>query len=214
MKPFARELGRVTKCMIAEALINQPISYSSLIETLMVVAMFASVAAPLAYAIWILKRLDAAAKEQKEAGRKPKSTFMLVDLLSLIFLVGIPFKILDSDFGIEISIFLIAVSIIAATAVWFTTIDTISIAGIKTFGWRALVSMVLIPTMYFGCFYFAMGLFSLLWGNEPSVEATTWLVFSFIGIVASPWIVRGALRSASSTVPAETEARTVDPFAD
>jgi hypothetical protein len=185
-----------------------------MIGTLMGVLIFVLVVAPFIYAILILTRLDAAAKKQKEAGQKLESRFMLVDIMSLIFMVGIPFKILDFDFGFGVSTILIVASLIAALAVWSITIKTVSMAGISTFGWRALVSMVLIPTMYFGCFYFGIVSANLIWGWKISAEATAWLVFSFVGMVASPWIVRGSLRSASKSVQVETERANVDPLAD
>ncbi len=175
---------------------------------------FGLVIAPFIYAILILKRLDAAAKKRKQAGRKLESRFMLVDIMSLIFMVGVPFKILDFDIGLEVSTILIVASLCAALAVWSITIKTISMAGISTFGWRALVSMVLIPTTYFGCFYVGIVFANLIWGAGISAEATVWLVFSLIGMVASPWIVLGSLRSASSLVKANTEQENVDPLAD
>jgi len=129
-------------------------------------------------------------------------------------LIQIPFKLLSLGASDDTVQFLISVSLVALTLVWFITIKTVSEAGIATFKWRALVSMVLIPTMYIGCFYFSITLINWLGGNPLSREMTLWLGVSLAGMISSPWIVRGALNSVPQDQPLQRESEAPDPFAD
>ena len=103
---------------------------------------------PLAYAIYILGRLDIAAKKRKLSGVETKFSFMIVDFFSLILLVQLPFNFVSLRHGDGVSIFIIGISLFAVLLVWYTTIRTVSQAGISSFGWRALVSMIVIPVSY------------------------------------------------------------------
>lgn len=167
----------------------------------------------------ILRKLDTAAKLRNKTRGAQRFRFMIGDFFSLFLLVQIPLKFLNFELKQGPMVFLIIVCLIAVVAVWLTTIKTVSQAGIDTFGWRALVSMVLIPTMYIGCFYFAivlpMAIANVLEGPRPmSSEMMVWLVISLLGIITSPWIVRGALNSVSQNTAVEKATKVVDPFAD
>ena len=177
---------------------------------------------PFGYAIFILKKLDAAAKLRKQAGndkqieairrganprqarkvvaasRETQFRFLIVDFFSLILLVQLPFNFVQFSRGDGISMVIIAISLVAVLLVWFTTIKTVSQAGINSFGWRALVSMVLIPTMYIGSFYVGPASLNLIWGTG-STKAVVWLVAALIGMILSWWIVKGALKAVSYT---------------
>ena len=173
---------------------------------------------PFAYAIFILKKLDAAAKQRKQSGGNTQFRFMIVDFFSLILLVQLPFNFVSLELGDVTSIVLIVISLIAVLLVWFTTIKTVSQAGISTFGWRALVSMILIPTMYIGSFYFGIASLNMIWGDMTSPRAIVWLVASFVGMVLSLWIVNGAVEAGAEVavdpVVVEAVTSTTDPFAD
>ena len=170
---------------------------------------------PFLYAVFILRKLDEAARHRKNLVAKTRFRFMIVDFFSLILLIQMPFNLLRIDAldntAINVTIFL---SLAALTSVWFATIRTASQAGIATFKWRALVSMILIPTMYIGCFYTSIVSINWLFGKPPSGEVFTWLLVSVIGMVASWWIVRGALDSASREKTLHQESKPFDPFAD
>ena len=171
---------------------------------------------PLAYAIYILGRLDIAAKKRKLSGVETKFSFMIVDFFSLILLVQLPFNFVSLRHGDGVSIFIIGISLFAVLLVWYTTIRTVSQAGISSFGWRALVSMIVIPTMYVGSFYFGVGSINMLWG-DASAEAVAWLAVISVGMFLSFWIVKGALKATEAAVDqVSTQAQTAtsDPFAD
>lgn len=175
--------------------------------------------APFVYAVYILRKLDAAAKHRRRSDGETRFRFMIVDFFSLILLIQAPLNFVSLDLTQAMVTILIVISLIAILLVWFTTIKTVSAAGIDTFGWRALVSMVLIPTMYIGSFYFGVGTLSLFFG-DASPAGVVWLVVCVVGMVVSPWIVNGALASvlaASAIEPAQLDAGSStpsDPFAD
>ena len=171
---------------------------------------------PLAYAIYILGRLDIAAKKRKLSGVETKFSFMIVDFFSLILLVQLPFNFVSLRHGDGVSIFIIGISLFAVLLVWYTTIRTVSQAGISSFGWRALVSMIVIPTMYVGSFYFGVGSINMLWG-DASAEAVAWLAVISVGMFLSFWIVKGALKATEAAVDQvsiQAQTATSDPFAD
>ena len=171
---------------------------------------------PLAYAIYILGRLDIAAKKRKLSGVENKFSFMIVDFFSLILLVQLPFNFVSLRHGDGVSIFIIGISLFAVLLVWYTTIRTVSQAGISSFGWRALVSMIVIPTMYVGSFYFGVGSINMLWG-DASAEAVAWLAVISVGMFLSFWIVKGALKATEAAVDQvsiQAQTATSDPFAD
>jgi len=120
---------------------------------------------PFVYAVFILKKLDAAAKRRKQSGGETRSRFMIVDLLSLVLLLQVPFNFLDIKYVEATTVVLTAIFLMALFLVWLTTIKTVSEAGITSFGWRALISMILIPTMYIGSFYFGVGSLGLISGE-------------------------------------------------
>ena len=172
---------------------------------------------PFVFAIFILKKLDTAAKQRREIFGKSKFRFMIVDFLSLILLLQMPFSLLGLDLrlGDQVLVFLISLALLALTLVWLTTIKTVSQAGIVTFGWRALISMVLIPTMYIGSFFCGVPAVQLLWGERVSNAEIVWMVAAAVGMILSPWIVRGALNSVSlDDSIASQPAAPADPFAD
>ena len=169
---------------------------------------------PFVYAIFVLRKLDQAARQRKKLAVETKFRFMIVDAFSLILLIQMPFKLLSLDARAGTVQVLIFVSLVALTLVWFTTIKTVSEAGIATFKWRALVSMILIPTMYIGCFYVSVTSINWLNGNLLSKEMIIWLGVSLAGMALSPWIIRGALNSVPQDQPLKRESKTPDPFAD
>lgn len=169
---------------------------------------------PFVYAIYILRKLDTAAKLRKSTLGKTPFRFMIVDFFSLILLVQLPFNFLSFEVGDGGMIVAAFFAFCAVALVWLTTIKTVSQAGIVTFGWRALVSMILIPTMYVGSFYFGIASINLLFSEQKSSEAIVWLVVSLLGMIASPWIVRGALKSAVQNPTVEPVSEVSDPFAD
>ena len=167
---------------------------------------------PLFYAVFILRKLDQAARQRKKMVAETKFRFMIVDILSLILMIQIPFKLLRFDLPNVTLLFLITVALVHLTMVWLATIRTVSEAGITTFKWRALISMILIPTMYVGCLYLSITSINWLIGNPVSNEMIFWLGFSLVGMALSPWIVRGALNSVSEDQ--QSEPKDIDPFAD
>ena len=172
---------------------------------------------PFVFAIFILKQLDNAARQRKSLFGKSKFRLMIVDFLSLILLVQMPFNLLRMDLGLgdRMMVFLISAALVALTLVWFTTIKTVSQAGIETFGWRALISMILIPTMYIGSFFCGFPAVGLLWGERVPTAGIVCLVASVVGMLLSPWIVRGALNSVSQDPPIPSQSQAPpDPFAD
>ena len=141
---------------------------------------------------------------------------MIVDFFSLILLVQLPFNFVSLRHGDGVSIFIIGISLFAVLLVWYTTIRTVSQAGISSFGWRALVSMIVIPTMYVGSFYFGVGSINMLWG-DASAEAVAWLAVISVGMFLSFWIVKGALKATEAAVDQvsiQAQTATSDPFAD
>ena len=103
---------------------------------------------PFVFAIFILKKLDTAAKQRRVIFGKSKFRFMIVDFLSLILLLQMPFNLLRLDLrlGDRVLVFLVSLALLALTLVWLTTIKTVSQAGVVTFGWRALISICLLYT--------------------------------------------------------------------
>lgn len=187
-----------------------------MIEVLQMIGGSLLVFGPFIYAIVILRKLDTAAKQRKSSTGETQFRLMIIDFFSLIMLIQLPLNIVTLDLDSVVTKILIVISLIATLLVWFTTIKTVSQAGIETFGWRALVSMILIPTMYIGSFYFSVGTLRLIFGNA-SPSSVAWLVACAIGMIASPWIVSGALTtadSASETAQLDSGASTPDPFAD
>ena len=184
-----------------------------LVEGITVIGGLVLILSPFCYAIFILKKLDAAATQRKQAGGETRFRFLIVDFLSLILLLQVPFNFVTLDLPDEMKVFLIAICLIALLLVWFTTIKTVSQAGISTFGWRALISMILIPTMYIGSFYFGFGCLSLIFGDASS-RGIVWLVACVTGMILSPWIVSGALSSVTEPAPIDPESTAPDPFAD
>jgi len=171
------------------------------------------------YSGFMLRKLDVAAKLRMQALGSQPFRFMIGDLFSLMLLIQLPLKFLAFELDQRPMVFLFVICLIAVVLVWLTTIKTVSQAGIVTFGWRALISMVLIPTMYIGCFYFAvalpMAVASFFDRRFPSSnEAMVWLVVALLGVVVSPWIVRGALNSVSQPPVDEKVKKVADPFAD
>jgi len=146
------------------------------------------------YAIFILKKLDSAAKKRQKSVGKTRIRFMILDFFSLILLIQVPFNFVDFEYFGLTAFFLLVISLSALLLVWFTTIKTVSHAGIVTFGWRALTSMILIPTM--------------------STQEVVWLVVSFVGMVLSWWIANGAVAAGATPVSIESDTGTRDPFAD
>ena len=170
--------------------------------------------APFGYAIFILRKLDAAAKQRKQSGGGTRIRLMIVDFFSLMLLIQVPFNFVDFEYVNRVAIFLIVISLIALLLIWLTTIKTVSQAGIVSFGWRALISMILIPTMYIGSFYFGGRMLGVFFGHAATPVEAAWLVAAFIGMVLSPWIVNGALKAAATPVSIDPVTGTPDPFAD
>ncbi len=183
-------------------------------ETLLIVAGLVVLFGPFIYAGFVLTKLDAAAKLRKGSQVGQRWRFMIVDFFSLMLLVQMPFRLLVFELDRQTLVWLVTVCLGAVVAIWFTTIKTVSQAGIVSFRWRALVSMVLIPTMYLGSFYFGIATINWFHGELKSIQAIFWLVISLVGMVASPWIVRGALKSVDQSPVDAGPKKVVDPFAD
>ena len=152
---------------------------------------------PILLSIYLLKRLDSAAKIRREKFGKSQFKFFLVDFFSLIFLIQLPFNFLDPEFLDNRISFAIGLLVLAMVAVWWTTIVTVSQAGISTVRKRALISMIVIPSTYIGSFYLVIGGINLVIGQQFGTRAIVWFVVSAIGLVLSPFIVIQALNAAT-----------------
>jgi len=128
----------------------------------------------------MLKQIDDAAKRH-EAPVK----IWLVDLFSLIFLIQLPLTYVSQwQTEVEISVVILMVVLFSAimTLVWWTTIKTVSRAGITMVLWRSAISLVVIPMAYVGSFAIMAVAISLLNGGKP-----------IFGQRMSPWIVESVL---------------------
>jgi len=154
---------------------------------------------PIGVSIFLLRKLDTAAKVRRQKFGKSDSKFFIVDIFSLVFIIQFPLQFLElagADRGATIAIGILGV---AMCAVWWTTITTVSQAGIVTVGWRALVSMVVIPSAYIGSFYLIIASVNWMRGDLAG-RALAWLVLSVIGLLVSPFIVAAAIRNAEKEI--------------
>ncbi len=105
---------------------------------------------PLFVAGYMLGQIDKAARRQ----RAPVKIW-LVDLFSLVFLIQIPLALIsrwqtEMEIGPLIAIVLLFCGIM--TLVWWTTIKTVSRAGITSVFWRSAISLFVIPMAFVGSF--------------------------------------------------------------
>jgi hypothetical protein len=157
-----------------------------------VVALIAALISPFAFAIYILRSLDLAAKK-----RRAEYKFFVVDLFSLLFLVQLPLAIIGPTLSEPGAMIGAGVLSVAMILVWWTTVNTVSRAGIETTKWRTLISLIVIPSTYIGTFAIIGLSFSLL--DPPNGKILTqsigWLVFNISCLIASLFITRAALRA-------------------
>jgi len=161
--------------------------------------------APIATAIMILRKLDEAARVRKRRFGRVQFRFFIFDFFSLIFLLQLPFgfvtlESLKNGAGIAVGFLCCAL-----VAVWWTTIRTVSDAGITTVGWRAFISMVVIPATFIGSFYIGIAAINFAQG-EFSTRSTVWMVLAIVSLSVSPLIVRKALAAAETSESAQAEA--------
>ncbi len=105
---------------------------------------------PLFVAGYMLGQIDKAAKRQQAPVK-----IWLVDLFSLVFLIQIPLALIsrwqtEMEIGPLIAIVLLFSGIM--TLVWWTTIKTVSQAGITSVFWRSAISLFVIPMAFVGSF--------------------------------------------------------------
>ncbi len=121
---------------------------------------------PVIFAGWVLHTIDKASKLRK----RPVKIY-LVDFFSLVFLVQLPMAIVfqtpNRDEGG--AIFAAGVFCVLMALVWWTTIKSVSRAGISSVSERACISLIVIPMTFVGSFAtMAVGLTIFnRWGNEP-----------------------------------------------
>lgn len=104
---------------------------------------------PVYFAGFILRLLDRAAKAQRQTVK-----IYVVDFFSLLFLMQIPFAILmqQSNNDRLMAIAVSGVFSLLMALVWWTTIRTVSKAGIVRVADRCWISLLVIPMMYVGSF--------------------------------------------------------------
>ncbi len=105
------------------------------------------IAAPLCFAVHILRHFDYAAKR-----RRAEVQIFIVDFFSLIFMVQIPLVVLRSQIDQRDFIVFCVTFVLVMILIWWTTVKTVAQAGIQTMGWRALISIIVIPSTYVGAF--------------------------------------------------------------
>ncbi len=174
------------------------------------------VVAPLAGAATTLRQIDRAAKIH----RRPVK-ILLVDFFSLIFMVQIPWAILiQLNPGRDQLAPAYVVGLVFSSAmilVWWTTIASVSKAGITNVSARAQISLLVIPMTYVGSFAMtAMG-FSLL---DTSPENPVYglvaieIVLALLMIISFIVTVR-AIRKADFQIYHDTKKTVADsPFDD
>lgn len=171
-----------------------------------------AVAIPIVVSVWMLLQLDRAARLRRVAFQnanlpKPPARIMIMDGFSLIFLLQIPFALIinsEERRPFDGLIVLIVFALVALGAIWWTTIRTVSEAGISSFRWRAIISMIVIPSAYIGCFFVPVGVINLLnSGGSGYLWFLTILACS--GMVLSPFLIVCALKSVDKNIQPEHE---------
>lgn len=111
-----------------------------------------AVTVPLIFSARILWMIDSAARRQ----RQPVKVY-LVDFFSLLFLVQLPYAIFfqfyrnDTEDWLMVS-FAATIFAVVMLMVWWTTIRTVSRAGISSTAARSWISLLVIPMTYVGSF--------------------------------------------------------------
>lgn len=148
--------------------------------------------APIYGAIWILRQLDRAAKQ-----RKGKVKIFLADLFCLFFLFQLPLVLCHDQFDEPLAIMVAIVFSCLMVLVGWTTIKTVSKAGIQTCGWRSLISLVVIPSTYFGSFVLIAAILSI--GNaDNKYYSVAIATLCAIALISSAFITKNALAVAQS----------------
>lgn len=157
---------------------------------------------PIAVSVWMLRKLDRAAKVRRTAFRdadleKPPTRIYIVDFFSLIFLIQIPFAVtmnIDRTHPFNGLGLVIIFALAGLLAVWWTTIRTVSEAGISSMRWRAIISMIVMPSAYIGCYFLPVGAINLL-NSKFSSYLLFMTILAAIGLVVSPALIVRALNS-------------------
>jgi hypothetical protein len=120
-----------------------------LFRVLLALLMLSVILIPVVFAGFILRLLDKAAK----ARRRPVKIY-IVDFFSLLFLMQIPLAIMMQlpNRDRVLSTVVSGVFSLLMALVWWTTIKTVSRAGIVQIADRCWISLLVIPMMYVGSF--------------------------------------------------------------
>ena len=165
------------------------------IEFVVLLLVFTALFTPLVLAIYILRSIDLAAKR-----RQAKVNFFIVDLFSLIFLIQIPFVMMQAEIGSVGYYVVIGFSVIASMVVWWVTIRTVSQAGIMGTSWRLAISVVVIPSTFIGSFFLVGSCFVVWWDDEFRLTDAMLTLICLVGLIASFFITRVALTKADQQV--------------
>ncbi len=143
----------------------------SFLQILMALLILGVILVPIFFAGFILRLLDKAAKARQRPVR-----YYLVDFFSLVFLIQIPFAlILQMPNRDNFAAALVAGFFgLMMALVWWTTIKTVSRAGIVRVADRSWISLLVIPMMYVGSFAIVGIAITLLRG--PKGFQVQWVV--------------------------------------
>ncbi len=161
--------------------------------------------------VFFLRQIDNAAKK-----RGAPFGIFLVDLFSLSFMIAIPLAIVTSngvEFDDRVAPLLTIIGIPTMALVWWTTIRTVSKAGINNSVWRAGVSLIVIPMCYVGNIVIGVLTAGILHGeiNDTRMIALDGLLIALT--IASGFIVFGALKNAKRSAARPTEPDNSGPIA-
>lgn len=154
----------------------------------LLLVMIAVVVTPFAFAIGILRRLDNAAKI-----RKANVKYHVADLFGLFFLVQLPLAMIVGRFENNEAKIAGVVLAAAMLLVGWTTIKTVSRAGINHPVWRILVSLIVIPSTYIGSFAFVVVMSLLIFESDSSFLNVGIALLTISGLILSSWITNRAI---------------------
>ena len=159
---------------------------------------------PLIFAALILRVIDIAARQRREPVR-----LYIVDFFSLIFFIQLPMAIAlqteNREQGSAVAVAGIFSALMAL--VWWTTVKTVSRAGISDSKTRAWISLLVIPMAYVGSFSIIATGIGI--GNSQDKQMTATLIaieILLIGLMVLSWIVtRRAVRQAELKVDSSAD---------
>ena len=149
------------------------------------------IAAPLFFAVYILRHFDYAAKR-----RRAEVRIFIVDFFSLIFMVQIPLVVLRNQIDLREFIFFCVTFVLVMILIWWTTVRTVAQAGIQTTGWRTLISIIVIPSTYVGAFGIPSCVAVFTAANEATARWALGIgIFLVFAMTVSLFITKAAMKA-------------------